>query len=282
MDMSRRFTETEKWRDPWFRKLSGSAKLLFLWLVDNCDKAGVIDLDLESATFDIGQPINSDHLGELESRWIKLPNGKFHMPKFVPFQYRTLSEKCTPHLRVIETIRSHGLSFPLCDEKSSRVVSTLETTNKRGKEGRGVGKEEGGVQRGNPSLDEVKLVVAKAGLPESDAVWFWNKCEGNGWTNGGKPIKSWQHTIAAWKAAGYMASQKQNGHPIGTSAQPAPTVYNLKSIIEAKQNRANELKNQHATEGPLTTDWDDDRSREEWVRLRGEVRQLNQKIASLA
>ena len=65
-------------------------------------------------------------------------------------------------------------------------------------------------QRG--TLDEVKLCCAKVGLPESDAIWFFNKCEGNGWKNGGNPIKSWPHTIAAWKAAGYMPSQK-NGQP---------------------------------------------------------------------
>lgn len=59
-----------------------------------------------------------------------------------------------------------------------------------------------------PSVDEVKLCCAKTGLPESDAIWFWNKCEGNGWTNGGHPIKSWQHTIASWKAGGWMASQR--------------------------------------------------------------------------
>jgi len=65
------------------------------------------------------------------------------------------------------------------------------------------------------SLDEVKLVCAKSGLPELDAIWFWNKCEANGWTNAGKPIKSWPHTIASWKAAGYLPSQKpssQNGY----------------------------------------------------------------------
>lgn len=61
-----------------------------------------------------------------------------------------------------------------------------------------------------PSLDEVKLCCSKTGLPESDAIWFWNKCEANGWTNGGQKIKSWQHTIASWKAANYMPSQKPN------------------------------------------------------------------------
>lgn len=70
------------------------------------------------------------------------------------------------------------------------------------------------------TLDEVKLVVAKTGLPESDAVWFWNKCEGNGWTNGGKPIKSWPNVIAAWKAAGYMPSQKPKQTSFSSKPEP--------------------------------------------------------------
>ncbi len=60
-----------------------------------------------------------------------------------------------------------------------------------------------------PTLEEVKLCCAKTGLPESDADWFWNKCESNGWTNNGRPIKKWPNVISSWKAAGYMPSQKQ-------------------------------------------------------------------------
>jgi uncharacterized protein YdaU (DUF1376 family) len=59
-----------------------------------------------------------------------------------------------------------------------------------------------------PTLEEVKLTCGKTGIPDADAVWFWNKCEANGWTNGGRPIKSYPHTLAAWKAAGYLPSQK--------------------------------------------------------------------------
>ena len=81
----------------------------------------------------------------------------------------------------------------------------------------GKGKEQGKEQgKPRPSLEEVKLCCSKAGLPESDAIWFWNKCEGNGWTNGGKPIKSWPHTIASWKAGGYLPSQKNNKPPLAS------------------------------------------------------------------
>ena len=76
-----------------------------------------------------------------------------------------------------------------------------------------------------PTLDEVKLTCAKIGVPDSDAVWFWNKCEGNGWTNGGKPIKSWPHTISSWKAAGYLPSQKQQ------SAKPNGVIHHLRDSV---------------------------------------------------
>jgi hypothetical protein len=82
------------------------------------------------------------------------------------------------------------------------------------------------VLKKSPTLDEVKLTCAKAGIPESDAVWFWNKCEGNGWTNGGKKIKSYPHTLAAWKAAGYLPSQKpaQGGGYAKSAFPPQKTI----------------------------------------------------------
>lgn len=59
-----------------------------------------------------------------------------------------------------------------------------------------------------PELYEIVNHCLELKLPESDATWFFHKCEGNGWTNGGRPIKNWKSTITSWKAAGYMASQK--------------------------------------------------------------------------
>jgi hypothetical protein len=43
--MAYRFTNTEKWSDVWFTGLKRLEKLLFLYLVDNCDIAGFIELN---------------------------------------------------------------------------------------------------------------------------------------------------------------------------------------------------------------------------------------------
>ena len=50
----KRFTETDKWSDKWFRKLSPESKLLFLYLCDNCDIAGFIEKDIELWEFHTG------------------------------------------------------------------------------------------------------------------------------------------------------------------------------------------------------------------------------------
>jgi hypothetical protein len=52
--MPYRYTNTDKWSDSWFNKLNQSEKLLFLYLCDNCNYAGFIDVILNKWAFDTG------------------------------------------------------------------------------------------------------------------------------------------------------------------------------------------------------------------------------------
>ncbi len=106
----KRFTDTDKWRDPWFRKLSAGAKLAFLFIVDNCDNAGVWDADMELANFSIGMEIPWEKVREsLGERMEVLKSGKWHLKKFVNFQCGELSEDCKPHAAVIRLLNKHGI-----------------------------------------------------------------------------------------------------------------------------------------------------------------------------
>jgi hypothetical protein len=59
-----------------------------------------------------------------------------------------------------------------------------------------------------PTIEEVQSFAVEVGLPASDgAAMFW-KWEGNGWSNGNKPIKNWQAVIRQWKSSGWLPSQK--------------------------------------------------------------------------
>lgn len=109
--MSKRFTETEKWRDPWFRKLTPAQKLLWFYLLDNCDQSGVIDFDHEFAEFQIGIKSSAKDIAALSKQLLKLPNGKLWLHKFVRYQYGKLSQDCKPHKPVFAALEKHGISL---------------------------------------------------------------------------------------------------------------------------------------------------------------------------
>lgn len=105
----KRFTDTEKWSDPWFRRLTSPAKQLWGYATDRCDKTGLVELDLELVTLDVGQLVGSEHISELSSRIEDCGGGKFFLPKFINFQYGLLTDSCPPHRSIIELVKKHGL-----------------------------------------------------------------------------------------------------------------------------------------------------------------------------
>ncbi|MFA6159349.1 MAG: hypothetical protein WC763_07025 [Candidatus Paceibacterota bacterium] len=52
--MTKRFTETGKWDDLWFRKLDPYSKLVFIYVCERCDCAGFWEIDIEDAGYHIG------------------------------------------------------------------------------------------------------------------------------------------------------------------------------------------------------------------------------------
>lgn len=109
----KRFTETEKWRDPWFRRLSPAMKLGYLYLLDTVDNAGVCDLDPDLANFQVGCVVEWDQLAqEMGDRLQELNNGKWHLRKFTAFQFGELQPECRPHQQVIRLIKAHGIGYP--------------------------------------------------------------------------------------------------------------------------------------------------------------------------
>ena len=109
--MPKRFTATEKWIDPWFCKLKPIEKLFWIYLLDNCDHAGI---------WQINWPLVNFHLGNFEfdedifnGRIIKLKKEKWYIPKFVSFQYGELNPDNRMHLSVMHILEKEGAIKPL-------------------------------------------------------------------------------------------------------------------------------------------------------------------------
>lgn len=87
--MAKRFTDTSKWKKRFFRELPNEYKLLYLYILDNCDHAGIWEVDFDEVELKIGIKFNPDEaLNKLDNRAIPFHNGdRWFMPKFISFQY---------------------------------------------------------------------------------------------------------------------------------------------------------------------------------------------------
>jgi hypothetical protein len=111
----KRFTDTLKWQDAFFRELSPGAKLAYSYMLDNCDNSGVWDPDFRLATYCIKLDLDWDSiLAELGNRVEKLRNGKLFLTRFVRFQYSSLNPTSPPHSQVIRLLAKHGIPIKKC------------------------------------------------------------------------------------------------------------------------------------------------------------------------
>jgi len=125
-EVMKRFTETLKWNDPWFRKLTPQNKLIWGWLVDNCDHAGVIEPDMELASFQIGMVMGIDTLSELGERLWNFDDKKWLIVKFIEFQYGEISHDCRGHNPVFASLTKHGLEVVIGASGKKNTVQQIK------------------------------------------------------------------------------------------------------------------------------------------------------------
>lgn len=93
--MAKRFIDTGFLDQKWIRKLSPEHKIFIIYLMLKCDNGGVIDLDLEDASFWIGKKINEPMNFLPDGFIIHIKDDKYFMPKFLKWQYPNF-----PHSKV--------------------------------------------------------------------------------------------------------------------------------------------------------------------------------------
>ena len=182
----KRFTETTKWGDPWFLGLSLDAKLAFWYMTENCDGAGVWDPNQRLANFCFTRDIDWESVKtQLGDRIEVLPNGKWHLTRFVQFQYGALSPDCRPHSFVIKLQNYHGI------KGYAKGMNTLTDTDKE------KDKDTDTAKTRFPTKEEWLAEAAQKhpDWPPSDALGAWNYYESQGWRRGKTPITRWRACI---------------------------------------------------------------------------------------
>lgn len=133
--MAKRFTDTEKWKKPFIRGLQGAYKLLWFYILDDCDHAGIWQVDFEVARIRIGEQIDYDSARRLFGDRVEvIDKFKWFIPDFITFQYGELSEKNRMHLSVINILTKHkvGPYKPL--PRGQGYISIQGQGSRQGKE----------------------------------------------------------------------------------------------------------------------------------------------------
>lgn len=111
--MAKRFIETTIWtNNKWFRTLNIEYKILWLYLISNCDAVGVWEEDIEFASYVIGYQYTIDSLNVFDKRLKKINEKKYWIIDFCDFQYGELKEENTnnkPHQSYIAMLKKHSL-----------------------------------------------------------------------------------------------------------------------------------------------------------------------------
>ena len=109
--MAKRFTDSEKWKKPFIRLLPIEYKIFWLYILDDCDHAGVWHVDMEVSEIKLGVKLSQEKArGLFAEKVVEFDSGtKWFIPDFITFQYGELTPKNKMYKPVSAIIEKYSL-----------------------------------------------------------------------------------------------------------------------------------------------------------------------------
>jgi len=215
--MAKRFTDTEKWKKGFVRSLPPAYKLLWLYMLDDCDNAGVWQVEVEVASIRLGVKLNENEALKLfGNNVISFDNGtKWFIKEFVKFQQGVnhiseLNDNSNPHKSILRIVEQYNL-LSLEDNPIVEVeVLKAKKITKRFKK---------------PTIEEVLSYCVERGN-SVEGNKFYNFYESNGWKVGKNPMKDWRACVRTWESNSFEVKAKTKTENQLNSWQKAREIIN--------------------------------------------------------
>ena len=188
-------TDTDKWKKRFVRELSPQHKLLWFYILDDCNHAGIWEVDLEVASIRVGYELVYDMLPQAFLDKIEIfDNGdKWFIPDFIVFQYGELNPNSNVHKSVIQLLERYNLMGYL---KGSQ---TLPEGVKDKDKDIVIVKDKAKVKRFvKPTLDDIFDYCSER-QNNVDYQKFYDYYSSNGWKVGKNPMKDWKAAVRTWE-----------------------------------------------------------------------------------
>ena len=192
--MAKRMTDTDKWKKRFLKDLNYANKLLWLYMLDDCNHAGIWDIDLEVASIRIGLDVDIDDLKKFQDKIVIFDNDeKVFIPDFIEFQYGELNPNSNVHKSVIALLDKYNLEGYV--KGSQGVQSTLIDKDKD----KDIVKDKVKVKRFvKPTIEEVADYCDERSN-NVDAEKFYDYYSSNGWKVGKNAMKDWKASVRTWE-----------------------------------------------------------------------------------
>lgn len=126
--MAKRFIDTDLFKKKFIRDLDGTYKLLWIYIINDCNHAGIWEPDFEVASIRIGVTVYEDQaLKKFGDKVVQINGGeKWFFPSFIQFQYPSgLNPKNNAHISVISILERYkikDLTSPSLDPNLGAMV----------------------------------------------------------------------------------------------------------------------------------------------------------------
>ena len=195
--MAKRFTDTQKWHKSWFMDLEPKDKLLWVYMTDSCDHAGIWEVNWKLTSFMVGfQVIKLPE--SFEKQIIKLSDKKYWLKDFCEFQYGTLNPNVNAHKSVIGILNKHNITNSTLHQPLNNPSLGVKDKDKDKVKDKVKVKKD--VRFVSPSLDEIINYFKKMKYPDfkNQAEKFYFFYESKGWMVGKNKMKNWHMAAGNW------------------------------------------------------------------------------------
>lgn len=107
--MAKRLTDTEKWNDDWFLSLPNDYRIIWQWLIDNCNHAGVCKRSMTLLNMMCKTSITETEMVDAMFDRVLVVGNNWFIPKFLKFQYPNLHSDKPVIVSVRKELAKNGL-----------------------------------------------------------------------------------------------------------------------------------------------------------------------------
>jgi coenzyme F420-reducing hydrogenase delta subunit len=128
--MAKRFTDTEKWKDEWFTDLTNDYKVIWQYLLDTCDNAGIFKKNIKILNIMCNTNVSAeDILNTFKGRISILSDDKWFINKFCVFQYGSefLNSKNKAVTSAVQKLIDNGIIDKTMDTLSIVYPYSIDT-----------------------------------------------------------------------------------------------------------------------------------------------------------